>query len=240
MTYTVRQLQTALVKHGFNPGKVDGVYGPATEKAVIAFKRSNNLRSRPYIGPLTEKLLFAGTPPDIRIGDLPTIPYMNLVAKWIDVHESSAALERFLASDGKTVGDPDDIAWCAEMIQTTVALTLPNEPWPGKLKTGWAGSINWLEFGDGLPEARYGCIGVFWRGSPNGWKGHLAIIVGYDPARHRYRILGSNQRDTTSYTWIDADRIRPNGFRVPSTLGFALPPLPIMDSRGAILSTNEA
>jgi putative chitinase len=36
----VKNLQTKLKERGFNPGAIDGDFGPATEAAVLAFQKS--------------------------------------------------------------------------------------------------------------------------------------------------------------------------------------------------------
>jgi len=40
----VKQLQLQLLRNSFNPGPIDGIYGSQTERAVIAFQLSRNLR----------------------------------------------------------------------------------------------------------------------------------------------------------------------------------------------------
>jgi putative chitinase len=39
----IKTLQQALLDHGFNPGKVDGIFGLGTQAAVMAFQRSEGL-----------------------------------------------------------------------------------------------------------------------------------------------------------------------------------------------------
>ncbi|MHB8666513.1 MAG: peptidoglycan-binding protein [Burkholderiales bacterium] len=39
----IKALQQALLDHGFNPGKADGIFGPGTEAAVLAFQHSEGL-----------------------------------------------------------------------------------------------------------------------------------------------------------------------------------------------------
>ncbi|WP_250501385.1 peptidoglycan-binding domain-containing protein [Caballeronia sp. GAWG1-5s-s] len=36
----VKELQQALLQHGFNPGAIDGEYGQGTVAAIISFQRS--------------------------------------------------------------------------------------------------------------------------------------------------------------------------------------------------------
>lgn len=39
----VRDLQTRLAAQGFSPGPIDGIFGPRTQAAVIAFQQSKNI-----------------------------------------------------------------------------------------------------------------------------------------------------------------------------------------------------
>ena len=49
----VKKLQEALKQHGFNPGAIDGDFGPATAAAVIAFQKSEGLLIDGIAGPRT-------------------------------------------------------------------------------------------------------------------------------------------------------------------------------------------
>ena len=49
----VEQVQQRLKDSGYDPGEVDGKYGPAVQAAVRAFQRVNNLDGDGLVGPLT-------------------------------------------------------------------------------------------------------------------------------------------------------------------------------------------
>jgi len=53
----VRILQKALATRGFDPGDVDGQFGPATEAAVLALQRSDGLLADGLAGPRTATAL---------------------------------------------------------------------------------------------------------------------------------------------------------------------------------------
>lgn len=53
----VEKVQQALAKKGFAPGRADGVYGPQTASAVIAFQAANGLVADGEVGPTTRKAL---------------------------------------------------------------------------------------------------------------------------------------------------------------------------------------
>lgn len=46
----VRDLQTRLKNQGFNPGTIDGIFGPNTKAAVISFQRSKGLAQDGIVG----------------------------------------------------------------------------------------------------------------------------------------------------------------------------------------------
>ena len=53
----VKQLQQTLVAAGYDPGDVDGTYGPTTEAAVTAFQQDNGLSADGVVGPDTASAL---------------------------------------------------------------------------------------------------------------------------------------------------------------------------------------
>lgn len=54
---TVREIQRKLKENGLDPGKIDGIYGPHTIAAVIAFQRIEGLIVDGEVGPETGKEL---------------------------------------------------------------------------------------------------------------------------------------------------------------------------------------
>jgi peptidoglycan L-alanyl-D-glutamate endopeptidase CwlK len=53
----VKRLQEALKSRGFNPGAIDGDFGPATTAAVLAFQKSEGLLADGIAGPRTQRAL---------------------------------------------------------------------------------------------------------------------------------------------------------------------------------------
>ena len=53
----IRKVQRALKDEGFNPGPIDGIYGPGTVAAVNAFQISNGLVPDGEVGPDTANAL---------------------------------------------------------------------------------------------------------------------------------------------------------------------------------------
>ncbi len=56
---SVTQLQEALVNAGFNPGGVDGAFGPGTRAALVSFQRAHGLTADGVAGPNTWRALAA-------------------------------------------------------------------------------------------------------------------------------------------------------------------------------------
>lgn len=50
-------IQQKLVTAGFDPGPIDGAWGPKTQKALIDFQRANGLTADGIVGPMTRKAL---------------------------------------------------------------------------------------------------------------------------------------------------------------------------------------
>jgi len=232
MTDTLH-LQLALREKGFDPGPIDGIHGPATDRAIIAFKRSVGLRARPYVGPLTLKML--GLPPDLSH----SVPWMNEAAKHIGLHESRdyKRLFSWLKSDRKALGDPRKLPWCGDFVDTALNLTLPNEPRPGALGENPYLARNWMMLGQ-ESGPRFGAVVVFWRGRRNGISGHVGFAVAWDGARRRIKVRGGNQSNSVSDAWLSSDRLL--GYRKPITFERDLPLLPGLSSAGANVPTNEA
>jgi len=126
----------------------------------------------------------------------------------------------------------DETPWCG----TFVAGVL-NESGLKHIADPW-GARNWLKFGKPLDRPAQGAIVVFWRGSPKGWSGHVGFIVGKD-RKGNLMVLGGNQGNAVSIAPFSTDRVL--GYRWPSLAPLAERyKLPVIDSSGKPLSTNEA
>jgi len=57
----IKKVQEALIERGCDPGKIDGIDGPKTQKAVKAFQANSGLDPDGLVGALTQARLFAET-----------------------------------------------------------------------------------------------------------------------------------------------------------------------------------
>lgn len=207
---TTRRVQQALADAGFDPGPVDGIRGRRTILALKAFQSAHGLAATGLTDAATARALLG---PDVREADLPdATPWMDQATRMKGLHENldNREIAAFLASDGGTAGDPSVTPWCADFVQTCIALSLPDEPLP----TNPYASLSWTRFGDTVDPVR-GAILCFWRDDPNGWKGHVGFCV--ETTDSHFLLLGGNQADRVSEKWIARSFLRPNGSRWPAT-----------------------
>ncbi len=228
---TTLDIQHQLKGRGFDPGLLDGDFGPGTRSAVMRFQRTiSHLVVDGIPGPETIAALFYEPIPD-ESGSL--TPWMDVAIrrKGLNENRDYAELSTFLMSDGKYLGDPRKYPWCGDLVSTCLALTLAGEKQPANPYL----ARNWLKFGIEC-EPRYGAVAVYWRGSKAGSSGHVAFLAGEDNASGAWVNLGGNQSNSISITSLTKSRAL--GFRWPRTVPLGKTRLPQM--RGGKLSTNEA
>lgn len=190
MTDLIRNHQQILDRAGYDPGPVDGVWGPMTEAASRAF------------------IAARGT---ARASGLPHLPWIEEMLSVFGLHEArdNARLRAWLKSDGATLGNPAGLPWCGDAVETAIRNAIPDEPFTGDLKANPYWARNWLGFGV-ICQPVYGAVAVFERGSG----GHVGFIVGQDA--RSWHVLGGNQGDKIGVTAIDKRRLL--GCRWPRTV----------------------
>ena len=163
---------------------------------------------------------------------LPSLPWIAETAKVLGLHEirDKARLAAWLKSDGKTLGSPDKLPWCGDLVDTAIARALPKEPRPGVLGENPYYALNWGQLGTACPPC-YGAVVTFKR--PGG--GHVGFLVGEDA--EFFLVRGGNQGNTVSDTWIAKRRAQ--AVRWPRTYPNPRVPLPKLNRTGKV-STNEA
>lgn len=107
----VKELQTLLDKHGFPCGEIDGVFGPATDKAVKSFQNANGLTVDGKVGEKTWAALHAEPEPgqdDTRqeiVEDMTDLMKMMVGRKYIIGAQGHALTQSYL--DKRYKASPD-------------------------------------------------------------------------------------------------------------------------------------
>jgi uncharacterized protein (TIGR02594 family) len=95
----------------------------------------------------------------------------------------------------------DEIPWCGLFV-ALVAKRAGKPIDTSRLLT----ARSWSKWGDerkGSPIL--GDVLVFWRGNPDGWRGHVGLYVGEDD--EAFHVLGGNQNDSVSIVRLDKQRL---------------------------------
>lgn len=148
----------------------------------------------------------------------------------LNENKDNEELAKWLKSDGKTLGNPSVLPWCADYVETAIKKTVPKEPFPGDLGKNPYWAKNWLLFGKEVQPC-YGCVLVF--GREGG--GHVGFAVGESDTD--YFVLGGNQNNSVSITRISKSRLL--GARWPTTYTKGTKPLPKMANSNVPKTTNE-
>lgn len=195
---TIRELQSALQAAGFDPGPIDGAMGPRTRAAIRAFQSANGLAADGVAGPRTRAVLFGPSEerpkPDQSIPS--DMPWLAEAARLIGVRENtSPRADNAVIMDWADVLDigyaSDEVPWCGLFVAHCMATGVPEEPLPSNP----LGARNWMTYGTTVP-AQLGAVMVFWRTSPQSWKGHVALYWAEDDTH--YHVLGGNQSNAVN------------------------------------------
>jgi uncharacterized protein (TIGR02594 family) len=85
----------------------------------------------------------------------------------------------------------DEIPWCSTFVNWVA--------WKAGLQySGKPNARSWLNVGTRVNSPEPGDIVVFWRESPESWKGHVGFFLGISPDRKRVYCLGGNQGNRVS------------------------------------------
>jgi peptidoglycan hydrolase-like protein with peptidoglycan-binding domain len=101
----VQELQQLLKTKGFNPGPIDGIFGPSTLSAVVSFQRFNGLDADGIVGPLTWKALRSAPTlkaiSTVAVNLLDTykyyrgLPHQDEAIAWLQRQVSQQVLDKF-------------------------------------------------------------------------------------------------------------------------------------------------
>lgn len=97
----------------------------------------------------------------------------------------------------------DEIAWCSTFVNWVA--------WKSGLQySGKANARSWLNTGTKVTDPEPGDVVVFWRESPESWKGHVGFFLGFSANKKRVYCLGGNQ----------GNRVSVSGYRINTVLSY--------------------
>lgn len=106
--------------------------------------------------------------------------------------------------------DGDETAWCsAKACEWIERSGLPSTRAPN--------ARSWEKWGASLKKPKPGAVTVFWRGTPTGWQGHVALYIGPGSKPGTIKVLGGNQSNSVSIQ--DYSEAQLIGYRWPTTGG---------------------
>lgn len=246
MNMTIRERQKLLNLHGFYRGRIDGVDGPQTKAATVAFKKSRGLRAREFVGPITAFALRKGIKPApakiVLSGSAMIMPtwlrlaYSHLGLREIKGSQHNAEILGWWERLSLPFKD-DETPWCAGFVNAMVqSAGLPIVSKNRAAALGW----RWNGYGTRLKGPALGAIMSMERPGRSG-SGHMTFVAGRDKNGNTMG-LGGNQGNMVSINPYhpsarDAQYHWPEGVELPSLVG--LNSLPLITSSGSKL-TNEA
>jgi len=161
------------------------------------------------------------------------LPWIAEGKKVFGLHEKhdKAALTAWLRSDGRRLGDTEQLPWCGDFVETAIRNSLPDEQFKGPLAENPYWARNWLHLGYPITPDYYGAVLVFKRGSG----GHVGFAVGQDETD--FYVLGGNQSNAVTITRISKSRLL--GARWPKSYQGKTKKLPTMQPNNIPRTTNE-
>jgi uncharacterized protein (TIGR02594 family) len=211
MTF-IAWLQERLIAHGASI-KADGDWGRNSIAALQAFQRLKGLIDSGVADQVTIAALreapAGGTTRPMPMVAAATVmpPWMAEMHRKMGLHEVSntASLIEWLKI-GKYLGNPKNLPWCGDAVESCIAKTLPQEPLPSNPFFAQA----WKDFGIDADGPAVGAIGVI-RWDPS--SGHVGIVAGI--SGDRVNLLGGNQSNSINISSFPRSKLI--AFRWPST-----------------------
>jgi uncharacterized protein (TIGR02594 family) len=132
--------------------------------------------------------------------DLLKIAFNELGTEEIVDTENNPKVLRYAKESGIQGITSDEIAWCSTFVNW-VALKA------GLQISGKANARSWLNVGTKVNSPEPGDVVVFWRESPESWKGHVGFFLGVSPDQKRVYCIGGNQGNRVSVSAYRMDTV---------------------------------
>lgn len=118
----------------------------------------------------------------------------------ISGEEDNPRIEAYPSESGINEITSDEVPWCS---------TFNN--WCAKQanlqQSGKANARSWLNVGRKTEHPEPGDIAVFWRESPQSWKGHVGVFLGFSEDLSRVYVVGGNQGNRVSVSAYQRDTV---------------------------------
>ncbi len=225
-----------LTAHGVYKGAADDSYGRGVIAALKAFQIKRNL---PATGKAdTQTVLALRSTNDDPVSPPAEPVWLREARRFMGLREIAGPTSNpTILGWAKAIGGwvasyfkDDDIPWCGLFMAHIMGATLPDELLPANPLSAKA----WATFGRPLNVQSLGCVLVFDRDGG----GHVGLYVG--ETMTAYRVLGGNQSNSVSLTWVAKERLVAGGRRWPSTVTPPLGTRVMLKPDGMPLSKNEA
>lgn len=133
------------------------------------------------------------------------VAVQELGQKEISGPEQNPSIERYAREGGSFEWLNDDLTpWCSIFVNWCAKQA-------GLKGSGRANARSWLLAGQPVSDPQPGDIVVFWRESPESWKGHVGFFFGFTREGKRVFCLGGNQGNQVSVSSYDVEQVL--GFR---------------------------
>lgn len=132
--------------------------------------------------------------------DLLKIAFNELGTEEIVGAENNPKVLRYAEESGIQGITSDEIAWCSTFVNWVA--------WKAGLQiSGKANARSWLNVGTKVNSPEPGDVVVFWRESPESWKGHVGFFLGVSPDQKRVYCIGGNQGNRVSVSAYRMDTV---------------------------------
>lgn len=123
--------------------------------------------------------------------DLLKIAFNELGTEEIKGDQHNPEVLKYAKESGIKNINTDEIAWCSTFVNWVAQKA-------GLQHSGKANARSWLNVGTKVNTPEPGDVVVFWRESPQSWKGHVGIFIGMSANGKRIYCLGGNQGNRVS------------------------------------------
>lgn len=187
--------------------EVDGLLGPKTRRALRKFQVSAGLPVNGSPDSVTLTTLTA-----VYVGPEHVQADARMACPWLDIATNLAGTREVAGRGSNPIildwadklsldYNSDDIPWCGLFVAHCISSALPDEATPRNPLA----ARSWQNFGEKIQRPRQGAVAVFWRHSPDDWRGHVGFYMGED--EDAIQVLGGNQSNAVNVRRIPRTRL---------------------------------